>query len=379
VVYLDHAASTPVLPGAEAAMLEALRHPGNPSGGHRLARDARRLIDDAREVVAAAVGATPGGVVFTGGGTEADNLAVSGAPRVDGGVVVCTAVEHNAVLDAVEARGEGRFRTVGVDQRGIIDLESLAAALDGSVALVSVMLVNNEVGTVQPLAEVADVVRAHAPHALLHTDAVQALPWLDVAEAAADADLISLSAHKVGGPKGVGALVVRDGVDLRAQMLGGGQERERRSGTQNVPGIVAMAAAVDITVRDRDVVVERVTKLRDRLVEGLLASVEGLVETGVQDGDRSGKVAGSCHVCIEGIESEALLFLLEDRGICAAAASSCASGALEPSHVLAAMGVPTSLAKGSLRLSLGTESTDHDVDVALEAVPAAVERLRLFA
>jgi cysteine desulfurase len=379
VVYLDHAASTPVCPEAVAALTAVLvDHPGNPSGAHRLARDARRLVDDAREVVADAVGARPGDVVFTSGGTEADNLAVAGAPGVDDGVVVCSAVEHHAVLDPVVARGGGRHRLVGVDRRGVVDLDALAAALDESVALVSVMLVNNEVGVVQPLAEVAEVVRAHAPQALLHTDAVQALPWLDVAVAAAGADLISLSAHKVGGPKGVGALVVREGVRLRPQVLGGGQERERRPGTQNVPGIAAMAAAVEVTVRDRKAVVDRVAALRNRLADGLVAQVDGLVETGVVGGDRSGKVAGSCHVCVDGIESEALLFLLEDRGICASAASSCASGALEPSHVLTAMGLSPSLVAGSLRLSLGATSTDHDVDVALEAVPASVERLRLF-
>lgn len=380
VVYLDHAASTPVCADAVAAMVAVLEgEPGNPSGAHRLARRARRLLDDAREVVADAVGAHPGGVVFTSGGTEADNLAVVGAPGVHDGVVVCSAVEHHAVLDPVLARGEGRHRLVGVDERGVIDLDALAAALDDQVALVSVMLVNNEVGTVQPLAEVAEVVRRHAPGALLHTDAVQGLPWLDVAEQAVAADLVSISAHKVGGPKGVGALIVREGVELRPTSMGGGQERERRGGTQNVPGIAGMAAAVEVTVRNRKEVVDRVARLRDRLADGLVASVEGLVETGVAGGDRRHKVAGACHVCIEGIESEALLFLLEDRGVCASAASSCASGALEPSHVLAAMGVPRSLSGGSLRLSLGATTTDHDVDVALEAVPAAVERLRRFA
>jgi cysteine desulfurase len=380
VVYLDHAASTPVLPEARAAMVSALtEHPGNPSGSHHLARAARRLVDDAREVVADAVGARPGDVVFTSGGTEADNLAVAGAPGVDGGVVVCSAVEHHAVLDPVVARGASRHRVVAVDAAGLIDLDALGDALDDTVVLVSVMAVNNEVGTVQPLADVAEVVRARAPQALLHTDAVQALPWLHLPEVVAPADLVSLSAHKVGGPKGVGALVVREGVSLRPSLLGGSQERARRPGTPNVPGIVALGAAVEVVQRDRKQVVDRVEVLRDRLADGLVAQVDGLVETGIVDGDRSGKVAGSCHVCIEGVEAEALLFLLEQRGICASAASSCASGALEPSHVLSAMGVAPSLAAGSLRLSLGRTTTDHDVDVALEAVPAAVERLRRYA
>lgn len=364
-------------------MVRALRDlPGNPSGAHVLARAARRALDDAREVLADAVGAEPGEVVFTSGGTEADNLAVSGVVGRAGGVAVCSAIEHHAVLHPVEAYGQQhaphRHRVVGVDSHGVIDLDALAAALEPGVSLVSVMLVNNEVGTIQPLAEVAEVVRSRAPSAVLHTDAIQAFPWVDVAALAGPADLISLSAHKFGGPKGVGALIVRSGTAVAPALLGGGQERERRSGTQNVPGIVAMAAAAEATQADRKAVVDRVSRLRDRLADGLLAAVEGLVETGVVDGDRSNKVAGSCHVCVEGVESESLLFLLEDKGVCASAASSCASGALEPSHVLAAMGVPAALAQGSLRLSLGATTTDAEIDLALEAVPAAIERLRLF-
>ncbi|OWY60713.1 cysteine desulfurase, partial [cyanobacterium TDX16] len=249
-------------------------------------------------------------------------MAVVGAPGADDGLVVCSAVEHHAVLDPVVARGPERHRIVGVDARGVVDLDALADALDPTVALVSVMLVNNEVGTVQPLDAVAELVHEHAPGALLHTDAVQALPWLDLRIVTASADLVSLSAHKVGGPKGVGALVVREGVELRPQVLGGGQERGRRPGTQNVPGIVAMGSAVAVVERDRKEVVERVSALRDRLANGLLTAVDGLVETGatgVPGGDRAHKVAGSCHVCIEGVESEALLFLLEERGVCAAA------------------------------------------------------------
>jgi len=284
------------------------------------------------------------------------------------------------VLDPVAARG-GRF--VGVDARGVIDLDALAAALDDDVALVSVMAVNNEVGTIQPVGEVAELVRRRAPRALVHTDAVQAVSWLDLGDLASHVDLISISGHKFGGPKGVGALVVRDGSALAARSLGGGQERERRSGTQNVAGIVGLGEALRSTLATRDEVVERTTKLRDRLLDGLLASVPDVVETGAaSDGsgapDRSHRVAGIAHVCIAGVDSESLLFLLEKADLCASAASSCASGAMEPSHVLAAMGVAADLAGGSLRLSLGWSSTDADVDAALAAIPAAVERLRLF-
>jgi cysteine desulfurase len=234
------------------------------------------------------------------------------------------------------------------------------------------MLANNEVGTIQPLAQVADVVRQLAPHAVLHTDAVQAFPWLDVATVAAPADLVAVSAHKFGGPKGVGALVVREGVVLAPIIHGGGQERIRRSGTHNVAGIVAMAAAMQVTVADRERTVARVGRLRDRLADGLMAAIPDAQETG----DRAVKVAGNCHLSFAGVESEALLVLLDAAGICASAGSACASGALEPSHVVTAMGVPRDRALGSLRLTLGPSTTDDDVDAALAAIPSAVGRLR---
>ena len=389
IAYLDHAASTPLRPEAHQAVLAVLESSfANPSGSHRAARAARQLVDEARDVVADALGGRPGEVVFTSGGTEADNLAVLGVHGRRPGAVLCSAVEHPAVAEAVAAVGG---HTVAVDERGLVDLRGLEAALDRCaaagepVALVSVMGANNEVGTVQPLEDVASVVRERAPGARLHTDAVQAVPWLDVAACAADFDLVALSAHKFGGPKGVGALLVREGVEVAPLLFGGGQERERRSGTQNVAGIVGLAAALAATVDDRKATVERVAALRDRLADGLVAAVPGLVETGMAPAgsgaapDRSHKVAGACHVCIDGIESESLLFLLEEAGVYASAASSCASGAMEPSPVLAAMGVSRAAARGALRLSLGATSTDVDVDLALAAVPAAVERLRRFA
>lgn len=341
----------------------------NPSGSHRLARDARQAVDEARDVVAAALGAQPGEVVFTGGGTEADNLAVLGVIRRYGGLAVAPAFEHHAVLHPVEHVGG---TLVAVDRNGIIDLDALAAAVGPRTRLVSVMLANNEVGTVQPLPEVVDLVRSQAPQAFVHTDAVQAAPWLDVAALAAGADLVSVSAHKFGGPKGVGALVLRNGVTVEPLVYGGGQERDRRSGTHDVAGIVGMAAALRCTVESRSSTVDRVRRLRDRLLDGLLAAVPGLHETV----PRHAKVVSSAHVLVDGVESEALLYLLERGGVCAAAGSSCASGALEPSHVLAAMGVPRERARGAVRLSLGWSSTDADVDRVLEVLPAAVRQLR---
>jgi cysteine desulfurase len=325
--YLDSAATTPMRPEAVEAMLPFLSERfANPSGAHLLARDARRAIDEARDVVAEVLGAEPGEVVFTSGGTEADNLAVLGRHDLRGGVVVCSAIEHHAVLDPVESR---RGRVIAVDGGGAIDLAALEAAVDTDTTLVSVMLANNEIGTIQPLTDVARIVRERAPNAALHTDAVQGFSWLDVAELCAPADLVSISAHKFGGPKGAGALVMRNGVELAARQLGGGQERDRRSGTHNVAAIVAMAAAARATAATRDRTVAVMGEQRDRLARGLVDAVPGTVITAAA----SPKTAGICHVCIDGVESEALLYLLGSAGF-ASAASSCSSGAMETSHVL---------------------------------------------
>jgi cysteine desulfurase len=354
--YLDHAATTPLRPEAVAAMQPWVTERfGNPSGSHRVAQEARRAIDEARDVVADCLGCAAREVVFTGGGTEGDNLAISGVHARVGGLAVCSAIEHHAVLHAVERVG-GRTLAVGPDGR-------VGDALPDDATLVSVMLANNEVGAINPLPSTS---------AIVHTDAVQAVTWLDVASMTASADLVTVTGHKIGGPQGAGALVVRSGTPLEPLLVGGGQEQERRSGTHNVAGIVGFAAALRACTDARDETVERVGKLRDRLADGLLATVPGCSESGARDT----KVAGICSLLVEDIESESLLFLLDRAGICATAASSCASGALEPSHVLAAMGVPRELAKGSLRLSLGWPSTDADVDLALEVIPRAVAQLR---
>lgn len=376
--YLDNASTTPMREEAIEAMMPFLRGSfANPSGTHALARDARRAVEKARLEMADVLGAQPGEIVFTSGGTEGDNTSIHGVMARRGGVAVCPATEHHAVLEPVVASGG---RVVAVDASGAVDMDSLAAAVDPTVSVVSVMLVNNETGVIAPLAEIAQLVHRRAPDAVLHTDAVQALSWVDVARVAAVADLVSVSAHKFGGPKGVGVLVVRDGVDLAPHIVGGGQERERRGGTHNVAGIVAAACAARLTVDERDTEIERVTKLRDRLADGLVASVSGVTEAGVPragDGpDRSQRVAGICHVCVEGVDSEAILLMMERSDVFASAGASCASGAMEPSHVLAAMGVPHDLAKGSLRLSLGHETTDSDIDLALEVIPSAIRHLR---
>ena len=372
-VYLDHAASTPARPEVVEAMLPWLaEHPGNPSGSHAVARAARRAIDDARDLVAALVGAQPGEVVFTSGGTEADNLAVDGVVRSTGCLPVCSAVEHPAVLAPVADVGG---IVVPTDEGGRIDLGALAEVLSSvdGIGLVSVMLANNETGVVNDLESVAALLAEAAPDAVLHTDAVQAVAWMDLTEACRSAGLVSLTGHKFGGPKGAGALVVRSGVPLAPALRGGGQERERRSGTQNVPAIVGLGEAARLVVADRSATLQRVGALRDRLQAGLLAAVSGSHTTVPVGTSRTPAVA---HLWFDGIESESLLFLMERDGISASAGSSCASGAQEPSHVLAAMGVGRSSALGSLRLSLGHASDDGDVDHALAVIPSAVSRLR---
>jgi cysteine desulfurase len=378
-IYLDHAASSPLRAEARAAWLAAADiHHANPTGAHRAARAARRALDEARASIAVALGRDPGEIVFTSGGSESDNLAVRGVVGARGGRVVCTAGEHHAVIEPTETAAG---LTTGLLADGTVDLGSLAEVLDApaDVTLVSVISVNNETGSISPLDEVAAVTHAHAPGALLHTDAVQAVQWIDVEKSTADCDLVSVTAHKIGGPVGIGALVVRDGVELDPLILGGGQERGRRAGTPAVAQAAAFAAALQATVRDRDATVARITALRDRLLDGLVAQIgDRVVVTADPNGRRDHLAGGIAHVCFRDVESEALLFLLDAAGLRASAASSCSSGAQQHSHVLDAMGVAPDLAGGSLRLSLGHTTTGHDIDRALEIVPAAIGQLDRF-
>ena len=373
-VYLDHAATTPMRAAAVAAMMPYLSDQfANPSGSHRFSRLARRALDESRDLVADIIGCKPGEVVFTGCGSESDNAAITGIVRRRGGMAVCSAAEHHAVLHCVEHLGG---RTVSVGANGVVDIDDLERVLDEAtsenrVTSVSIMAVNNEVGSVSDLKAVSAVVRRLAPEAVLHTDAVQAACWLDLRQIWPHVDTMALSAHKFGGPKGVGILAIRDGITIDPIILGGGQERDRRSGTHNLPGIVAAAEALRLTDRERSVEVARIGELRDRL-SAALSTIEGAHLT-ISDGE---SVPGVVHICFRGIESEALLYLLDEAGVCASAASACASGAMEPSHVLAAMGVERERAMGALRLSLGHTTTREDVDRAAAAVSAAVERLR---
>jgi len=377
--YLDHAASTPPHPDVLAAVPGWLATYGaNPTGVHTAARAAKRALEEARERIAASLGCEPGEVVITGGGTESDNLAVKGAARAarasgapDG--VVVSAIEHRAVLGAADRLGrEGSpVALAPVTRDGVLDLDRLADLLDDRVALVSIMTVNNEVGTRQPIADAVAIVRERAPRARFHTDAVQACTWVG-ADAYAAADLIAVTGHKVGGLRGTGALVVRGGVHLLPEIEGGGQERDLRAGTPDVVGALALALALEGTDTARADEAARIGALRDRLVDGLVAAIPDLALHGAAEH----RVAGFAPIGVPGCDSESLLVLLDLAGIDAAAGSSCASGATEPSHVLTAMGVDPRTAKGALRLTLGWSSTDADVDRVLDALPGIVRQLR---
>ena len=373
--YLDHAASTPMRAEAIEAMTPYLDHMyANPSGSHRFAREARKALDEARDVVAATLGCKPGEVVFTSGGTEGDNHAILGSVRRLGGVAVCPAAEHHAVLHCVEHVGGVVVR---VNSVGTVDLDELQRVLESAtdeqpITVVSVMAVNNEVGSITPMRDVARIVRKYAPQAILHSDAVQAACWLDLREVTPLVDALSLSAHKFGGPKGVGVMVIKTGKNLEPLIFGGGQERDRRSGTHNVAGIIATAKALEVTDKTRAEETARVTALRDRLVDEIKSSLDGVLETV----PREHRVPGVAHLCFSGLENEALLFLLDQADVYASAASACASGAMEPSHVLEAMGIERLWSNGALRLSLGHTTTDADVDHAVAAIVSAVNQLR---
>jgi len=383
VRYLDYAATTPVLDEVVEAMLPFLRGTfGNPSSVYGIGREAKKGLEEARERTAAAIGATPGEVVFTAGGTEADNLALKGgafrarAMRGGGNHVITTAVEHHAVLHSAEWLEKQGFRVtfLPVDAEGLVDLDALASALGPETVLVSVMLANNEVGTIQPVGEAVRLTRGRS-RALFHTDAVQALGKAVMSVDELGVDMASFAAHKIGGPKGSGALYVRRKTPLEPILHGGGQERDLRSGTPNVAGIVAMGVAAEIAAGEVLEETVRLSALRDRLQEGIVGSIEGVKVNGAG----APRVPGTVNVCIEGLEGESLLLMLDAKGVAASSGSACTSGSLEPSHVLMAMGVRPELAHGSLRLSLGRATTAEDVDYALEVLPPIVERLRSIA
>jgi cysteine desulfurase len=380
--YLDHAATTPMLEEVIAAMTAAMAEVGNPSSLHTSGRRARRVVEESRERLAAALDARPSEVVFTGGGTESDNLAVKGiylARRAADPLrrrVLVSAVEHHAVLDAahwLQTHESAAVELLPVDQHGGVTPGTLTDAIardPASVALVSIMWANNEVGTVQPIAELAAVARqAGIP---FHTDAVQAVGALEVSFAASGADAMTITGHKFGGPYGVGALLLRRDAACVPQLHGGGQEREVRSGTLDTPGVVGLALAAELAVSRRPDTAGRVMALRDRLVSGVV----GKIPDAVVNGERVRRLPGNAHLSFPGCEGDSLLMLLDARGIECSTGSACSAGVAQASHVLLAMGAAEARARGSLRFSLGHTSTVADVDAVIEAIGPVVERAR---
>jgi cysteine desulfurase len=381
-VYLDHAATTPMHPQAIEAMTAALSETGNASSLHTAGRAARRRVEEARETLAADLGARPSEVIFTAGGTDSDNLAVKGIywARRDADPhhrrIVTTAVEHHAVLDAVAwlTEHEGAQVTyLPCEADGSASAQALRDVLDAhdDVALVTIMWANNEVGTVMPIAELASVASEFGVP--MHSDAVQAVGQLPVDFAAAGLAAMSITAHKFGGPTGVGALLLRRDTACVALQHGGGQERDVRSGTVDVAGVTAMATAAELAVGTQERTAERLSALRDRLIEGVLDSIDDVVVNGGQ-GDR--RLPGNAHFTFRGCEGDLLLMVLDANGIECSTGSACTAGVAQVSHVLVAMGANPDLARGSLRLSLGHTSTEADIDAVLAVLPAAVQRAR---
>jgi cysteine desulfurase len=374
-IYLDHAATTPVRPEVVDAMVPLLSGGYNPSSLHAEGRAARAVLDSAREAVARVLGAAPREVVFTGSGSEADVLAIVGAARARaprGRHVVTVATEHHAVLHAVDVleRDGWRITRLPVGRDGLVDSAAFVAALTAETTLASVMLANNEIGVIQPVAQLARLARERG--VLFHTDAVQAAGWLPLAVDDLGVDLLSLSGHKFHGPKGVGILYVRRGTPLEPLIVGGGQENGLRAGTENLAGIVGFAAALTLAEAERSTTVPRVAALRDRLEAGILAAVPGVVVNGAG----APRLPGNLSVAFAAAPSDALLIRLDLGGVAASAGSACAAGSLEPSHVTAALGLSADYRLGVIRFSLGRGTTEAEIDEVLQRLPSVVADVR---
>lgn len=375
---MDNAATTSLKPEVLEAMMPYLTGKyGNPSTLYLEGREAREAVEQARERTARALGAEPEEIYFTSGGTEADNWAIRGvafACREKGNHIITSQIEHHAVLHPCEYLEKHGFRVtyLPVDSDGLVDPGDVSEAIGQDTVLVSIMFANNEIGTIEPVAEIARICREKG--VLFHTDAVQAVGHVPVNVEKLGVDLLSLSAHKFHGPKGIGALYVRKGVRLDPFIHGGGQERNRRAGTENVAGIVGLGAAIELASSSLEERAARMAALRDKLIDGVLEKVPDVR----LNGHRTMRLPGNAHFCFRFIEGESLLLNLDVKGVSASSGSACTSGSLEPSHVLLALGLPHEMAAGSLRLTLGDDNTQEDVDRVLEILPETVNKLRMM-
>ncbi|MBM2832034.1 MAG: NifS2 [Dehalococcoidia bacterium] len=382
LIYLDHAATTPVHPKVLDAMLPYFSEKyGNPSSIYSIAQESRQALEDARTSVAGILGCPAREVVFTSGGTESNNTALKGvalASRKSGDHIITSAIEHHSVLEACHLLEKLGFQItrLPVDGHGLVKMEELEKALTERTVLVSIMLANNEVGTVQPVADIVRLVKKKAEslgrQIIFHTDAVQAVGFEDLDAGKLGVDLLSLSAHKFYGPKGVGLLYMKKDVPFLPHQGGGSQERNKRAGTENVAGIVGLAEAMKLVVGSRESNVQHCRGLRDKLIERILAKVPGAHLTG----HPARRLAFNASFCFDAVEGESILLHLDFANVAASSGSACAAGSLEPSHVLLAMGIPGALAHGSLRFTLGSQNTDEEVDYVLSLLPDVVEKLR---
>ena len=375
-IYLDNAATTAVSPEVLEAMLPYFTQCfGNPSSIHSTGRDARRVVDAARKQVAAAIGAQPQEIYFTAGGSESDNWAIKGtafAKRSKGNHIITSAIEHHAVLHTCAWLEKQGFEVtyLPVDEFGRVRVEDVEKAITDKTILITIMAANNEIGTIQPIAEIGKL--AHDKGILFHTDAVQAIGAMPIDVSAMNIDLLSMSGHKFHGPKGIGALYIRKGVKIDQYLHGGAQERGQRAGTENLAGIVGMGKAIEIATQHLEENARRLTVLRDKLIDGILAEIPDVR----LNGHRTQRLPNNVNVSVRYVEGEALLLRLDLAGIAGSSGSACTSGSLDPSHVLLAIGLPHEIAHGSLRLSLGTDTTEAEIDEVLDKLPGIVKNLR---
>lgn len=378
-VYLDHSATTPVDPEVASLMMTYYTEKyGNPSSIHSFGQEVRNAVEQARHQVAALIGAKPDEITFTSGGTEADNMAILGvadAYRKKGRHIITSAVEHHAVLDTCEYLAKNGFELtiLPVNEEGIVSVEDLAQAIRPDTILISIMHANNEVGAIQPIADIGKLAQEHK--VLFHVDAVQSLGKIPVNVKEMNVDLMTVSSHKIYGPKGVGALYIRKGIRLVPLFHGGGQEKKRRSGTENAPGIIGFGKACELAGRRMAAEAAELKILRDKLLQGILDKIDYVKVNGPLGDSR---LPNNVNVSIRFVEGESLLLSLDMLGIAASSGSACTSGSLDPSHVLLAMGMPHEIAHGSLRFSLGRQNTEEDIDYVLEQLPKIVERLRMM-
>lgn len=375
-IYMDNAATTPVRPEVVEAMLPYFTERyGNPSGIYGISSVCKKAITDAREQIASTIGAAPDSIYFTGCGTEADNWALKAAAEAyadKGAHIITTKIEHHAILHTCEylEKHGCEVTYLDVDDKGLVDPAAVEAAIRPDTILISVMFANNEIGTIEPIAKIGEIARAHG--VLFHTDAVQAYTQVPIDVDEMNIDMLSASAHKINGPKGVGFLYIRKGVKIRSFMHGGAQERHRRAGTENVPGIVGFAKAAEISAAGMEERTKKEREVRDHLI----SRIEEEIPFARLNGDREKRLPNNVNFCFRFVEGESMLIMLDGKGICASSGSACTSGSLDPSHVLLAIGLPHEIAHGSLRLTVGEDVTIEDADYVVDNLKQIVERLR---